>query len=703
MSSLSRRIRQAGEFGISLSLIAILVLTGCGGGSGSTASAPVSTTDLMVTPMKGQFSEGANVRVKLASDLSVVASGVVGSNGTAVVKMPTGKTGPFLIEAGQAGDSYFDESTAASAVVPANTVALRALIPDAAASAVGVTALTEMAVGQIEAASGVAGIKAAKATDVIAANATIGSQFGVADPLTPPTVIGSATGSTGKIAGGTTADDYALKLAGIAKLAKPGNTALEAIQDLSKDIADGKLDGLIKGVPVSKLAITVASGTSMTLADMNAAITAQVQAATAQYAASGAAAPTVTLTVQDLSALLNAAIKVGEQSQSAAFGTTLTTTQLNEQIAATVQTEVKTMAQTVATQLAAGGTTEAAALLVAQITAVNNAIAQGSALVNIKATANTYFATLQAGLYYFDIRTSNGNLDSGNIDKTVYSFNGATYNRSGSGYVYKNAAWLPSVSLTAGEQWTLTPTSPGGWVDAATADSTFKITVEADGTLTMTDTATNDAVSSLVIETKLDDGRVLKNDCPLGLASPTCTRFYPTGSRGYTLKDTYLNDRYDLTANNVVKDMRGVALTALPNVGDNFCVEYSDKGTVINGTAYTASAGGYRIAAVAGCNVAALAAPGNVSNLTVTISARNTGNAAAPTVLIALQRGCTQSCDTVIGLVPGKGVFTGGWNPKGVAPYNNSVMTDYNKIAYDAVVSASKSTGISGLTSLPAL
>lgn len=288
----SRYFRLGAETGIGLALITVLMVAGCGGKAGSSSGGGAAVIDaLTITPMKGQFASGALVRVKRARDGVEVASGVVDASGSAQVVVPGIEIGPFLIEAGKAGDSYFDESTGLSASVPANTVALRALIPDAtSSSAVGVTALTEMAVGQIEVATG--GIASATAADVIATNVTVGNSFGIDDPLAAPSVIANGT-QLGTAAAG--ADRYALTLAALAKLAAPGKTALNVIQDLREDAKDGVLDGRVNGSAVASIdaaKLNIGAG-GATAASMVAAINTQMNAAAASYATAAVDAPAV--------------------------------------------------------------------------------------------------------------------------------------------------------------------------------------------------------------------------------------------------------------------------------------------------------------------------------------------------------------------------------------------------------------------------
>lgn len=274
----------ATEQGVVLIVIAALVLVGCGGGGSSSSSvSDSSTSSITVTPMKGKFGSGTTVRVRRARDGVVVASATINATGSAAAAVPTTETGPFLIEAGIPGNSYFDESTGATSTVPANGTGLRALIPDATSvNAVGVTALTEMAVGQIEAAPG--GMATATAADVIATNITVGNSFGIDDPLAPPSIIDNGT-HLGTAGGG--ADRHALLLAALAMLAAPGKTALDVIHDLRDDAKDGTLDGLVNTTPVMSIdpgKLNIGAGASA--ASIVAAINAEMSAAAATYAAS---------------------------------------------------------------------------------------------------------------------------------------------------------------------------------------------------------------------------------------------------------------------------------------------------------------------------------------------------------------------------------------------------------------------------------
>ncbi|MEQ1533689.1 MAG: hypothetical protein HOO97_05845 [Sideroxydans sp.] len=412
MATINNSLNKTRQLGIGLIFIA-LALGGCGGKGSSTpaATAPntpntqqptnqnpavIPTAAIKITPMKGQFSEGTTVKVKRAKDGVVVGSCKVDTTGSCSAIVQTSETGPFLIEAGIAGDQYFDESTGALATVPAGQPALRALIPNAS-PAIGVTALTELAVGQIEGHAG--GIAGTKVTDVIAANATIGNQFGVPNPLATPTVIGATTAN---ILTGTDADDYALKLAGIAKMTKNGGDAIQALHDLRDDIKDGVLDGKKGPTVITTLNIAAPTGTQTYQDAMSAALNTQVTAATAAYATAGTAVPTVTMTVADLAALLNAAMQVGAATQTASAGTVMTTEALNTQIANTVQAQVAPLAVAVAT----GNATTIAA---ATTTATTAGTASGTTLATLptNAASGTYVFNATTGMLTLNWTSSN--------------------------------------------------------------------------------------------------------------------------------------------------------------------------------------------------------------------------------------------------------------------------------------------------------
>jgi hypothetical protein len=713
--NIERRISQAAEsgigikLGIGLAIITTLLLAGCGSGSTSVNDSVTNTTDLTITPMKGQFGEGTSVNVKRTKDGVVVATGKVGLAGSATVKVPTTEVGPFLIEAGVAGDTYFDESSGASAIVQQNTIALRALIPNASA-AVGVTALTEMAVGQIEAHTG--GIAGTKATDVIAANATIGSQFGVPNPLATPSVIGA--GTTGaKLTGGNAADDYALKLAGIAKLTSGGD-AIRALHDLRDDIKDGTLDGVKSGVVITTLNIPVPT-TGQTYQDaMSAALNTQVTAATTAYATPGAAVPTVTMTVADLAALLDAAMQVGAATQAASAGTAMTTETLNTQIATTVETQVATLA-------VAGA--DATTIAAGTVAAVDNATASGTAIASAATSATNFLAAAATGVFQsnFQVNSLGTQLDWGRVDKMTLTPNGALYDYSNSSYQYNSgtATWTAISDNAAGAYWDLTPTSAGGWVDTST--SSVRFTIAADGTFTVENllpggSPLGSSWSMLITQEDLSgqpvdgcyfyDNTGTQQPCTV---TPYNTAVYPVGAAGFRFSNQIQSgDMYSVDLINgggAATDMNGVALTALPKLGDSFCVN-SSGGSGLYRPAAGVAAGEPNYTQVwlgqvaGGCTAANITSAAAQAGGPFYLSSKATGNAAAPLVLSIYWAGvgCTNGCsDQIIAYIPTKGVFQGWFQPHGTRENGGSnVMT--NRVAFDAMVAAARAvTGVTGM------
>jgi len=657
-----------------------------------------STSELIVTPMKGWFSENTRVNVRRPSTKEIVASGFVGKDGSAKVQVPKNISGPFLIEAGVGGDTYYDESTGALATVPADTVALRGLIPDAEMKAVGITAITEMAVGQIEATAG--GISGVSATDVIAANATIGSQFGIADPLMPPSLVSASS----TLVGGSLADNYALTLAGLAQMAS-GVSALQVLHDMRDDIKDGKFDGLKGATPITSMTFVVPAG-GANLSDMSTQIASSVQAATTQYAGAGAAAPTVTLTVSDLTALLNAAMAVGAATKDSAAGSTMTASALNTQIANTVQTQVAAI-NTAVTNAGAGN--EATALASAKDTAVTAAQASGAVLANASNALAHFMADTQStGTYSFRIQVSGSTMTSGYVYQLKLTPSGSGYSVNDPGYGYNNTqTWVnKSTGGAANEEWDLTPTSPGGWVDIF--GTVIEISAGSDSSFTVTNKATNNVRSMLIAETKLDGlglGSCNINNtgnstggCPASYTAAT----YPVGSTIYRFPtETNQSDAFSVRASNFVTDLSGVQLTALPVIGTtSFCVKNSGGGNVFR---TTATPGSYTVSWATDCSASAIAGANNGSMVTGYL--RNTGNTAAPTVMIIQNCNNCSGNDangTLIGLVPGHGVLSGWWQPKGVGS-NGGDSGRFNKTAYDAMVTAAKATGIAGLVAIPTL
>lgn len=661
------------------------------GGTGGTVVTP--TAAIKITPMKGKFSVGTTVRVKRSKDGVQVGTCTVDATGSCSASIAKSETGPFLIEAGIAGDTYFDESTGASATVPAGQPALRALIPDATTSTnVGVTALTEFAVGQVEVGSGVASVTS---IGVVAANATIGSQFGVTDLLVPPTVVASGT----KVNGGNAADDYALKLAGIAKMAGTGISPVQALHDLRDDIKDGKFDGLVGTTPLTSLVFTVPTG-GMTSAQLSTQIATQVQAATTTYGVTGATAPTVTLTVQDLAALLAAAMQVGAEAQRASAGSQLTTAQLNTQIASTVNTQVGNISTAVA-----GGTTIAAATT----TAVANTTAAATALASTGGTNQADFmAGLASGWYWMNQNVGTTAPNGGQIttqpvvDKSISNTAGSTMTIANSTLVWNFAtgALQPAGSgvAAAGGGWVLTATS-GGWVSQnATANMT--ITSNADGTISWSN-STDGTSGHFLPSVQVLDGKPLQ-EC-VSATNPTganCAAgdVYPVGSKYFDFIGQVNNvDQYNLWSGGgmgPITDTAGITLTALPAVGTSFCANQhffrAISGAAVGADNYDVIYSGVwngTTSSIPGCTAANWALANAITSVANNRTVSIVGKTIGTTPVLKVQR-VSQTTDIwllnmIYGAVAGT-VYEGNFQPAGPIPTQNQGGGNYNKTAIDA-------------------
>ncbi len=220
---------------ISLLVAALSACSGfsSGGGGGGTA--------VIITPSLGQFSTGATVKIKKL-DGTLIVSGTVADTGAATVMLPVGTTGPLLIEAGFAGDKYFDEKSNKIETIPVGTIAaMRAITPDASRNVIGVTPLTEAAVMMLG-----AEISTATAASIALANAKMEAVFGMTDILQAPTPVSATT----KL-GASAADKYALILAAMAHLAANGMTALDVSNSFAEDMKDNVFDGKNGSVTVN--------------------------------------------------------------------------------------------------------------------------------------------------------------------------------------------------------------------------------------------------------------------------------------------------------------------------------------------------------------------------------------------------------------------------------------------------------------------
>lgn len=233
-----------------LTLLASFMLAACNSNDDDNAATPtvVQTTQVTVTPSLGKILN-AKVTLKNAKTGAELGNGKTDSTGTA--KINTKKTtDPVVVEVqgvdGAQGATYFDEAKNADIALPA-TQKIRAIVPTLTDNAnVGVTVLTEVATqAAIKAAGDLSKVTTQVATD---ANNQIknllAKELGTASLLTPPTIIGKDTIVKDVITARNAANDYALKLAAMAKLGQGNTPVLDLLQKLSDDLSDNKLDGM---------------------------------------------------------------------------------------------------------------------------------------------------------------------------------------------------------------------------------------------------------------------------------------------------------------------------------------------------------------------------------------------------------------------------------------------------------------------------
>jgi hypothetical protein len=177
--------------------------------------------------------------VKLTKpDGTALSTGTIGANGSVTMAYPPSYTGPIVVTVEGAADvTYFDEGTLNNESFAAGSK-LRAVLPAPQPQA-GVSALTDAAVANLEAAGGLA---QATADTVKQSNNKIAAVFGLFDILLAPTPVNKDTGA--KLDHTSLNDQYALVLAAFAKDAKTKGITLKTFtKTFADDLEDGKLDG----------------------------------------------------------------------------------------------------------------------------------------------------------------------------------------------------------------------------------------------------------------------------------------------------------------------------------------------------------------------------------------------------------------------------------------------------------------------------
>lgn len=236
----------------SIALLAAALLSGCNDNDDNlatkNATPAAATTQVTITPSLGKILN-AKVVLKNAKNGAMLGEGTTGNTGVATFTA-TKTADPVVVEVmgvdGAQGAMYFDEAKNANVPFPSSKK-IRAIAPTLENDAnIGVSVLTELAAQTAE-----------KALDGSLANATstivndannkvkmlLAKELGEASLLTPPTIIATDSVVKDLITASNAANDYAIKLAALAKLGTGDTPVLDLLQKLSDDISDGSLDG----------------------------------------------------------------------------------------------------------------------------------------------------------------------------------------------------------------------------------------------------------------------------------------------------------------------------------------------------------------------------------------------------------------------------------------------------------------------------
>lgn len=232
-------------------IVTAILLVGCNSNDDDPVAAKslanntnaVTLKTLTVTPSLGKILN-AKVKLKNAANNAPLGETTTGTTGKAIFNVPASVTTVIAEVQGGNGAKYFDEAKQQMVDMPATTVIRAAASVVNTNSEIGVTALTEAAVQRAEALAGTGG-------NIIphlnTAKATVESVFGVQDILKAPALVGSTLDMANL--GSSQAEQYALRLASLAKIAAQNLGSTEAApaakmaQAVAQDLADGDIDG----------------------------------------------------------------------------------------------------------------------------------------------------------------------------------------------------------------------------------------------------------------------------------------------------------------------------------------------------------------------------------------------------------------------------------------------------------------------------
>jgi len=229
-------------------LLIAMLLVACNGNDDDPVALPskakpaTTLKTLTVSPSLGKILN-AKVKLRNAQTNAVLAEQSTGTTGKATFNVPASVTTVIAEVEGGNGAQYFDEATGQFVTMPAATILRAATSLVNQNSEIGVTALTEAAVQRAELLAGTGSIL----PHLNAAKATVEAAFGVTDILKAPVLVDELKDIAAL--GATPAEQYALRLATLAKVAQQqlGTSetapALKMAQALAKDLADGDIDG----------------------------------------------------------------------------------------------------------------------------------------------------------------------------------------------------------------------------------------------------------------------------------------------------------------------------------------------------------------------------------------------------------------------------------------------------------------------------
>ncbi len=252
------KIKQS--FLTALTVSTALTLSACGGGgSGTAATTATPTTSLSVTPGKG-IMIGATVEIRDANN-NLLGSGPTLATGIASVPIPATATGPFIVSVicQTSACTYYDEKSGLNVSGTAAMPALQAVVPVLTTN-IGVTAATNAA-AQYALNSGAP----LTANSITTANTVVRTSLNLpagTDLLTPPTIIKDAASYALAKAGTKAADLLADISAAFAMSAKPGVSAMQAIDDYGKawkQAAITPASGVIMPPSIDTAALTLAA------------------------------------------------------------------------------------------------------------------------------------------------------------------------------------------------------------------------------------------------------------------------------------------------------------------------------------------------------------------------------------------------------------------------------------------------------------